>query len=40
MKYRVFSTLFVALSLAGASTQALAQSEALKDAQEAARRLQ
>lgn len=36
MKYRVFSTLFVALSLAGASTQALAQSEALKDAQEAA----
>ncbi|WP_189445326.1 hypothetical protein, partial [Salinicola rhizosphaerae] len=36
MKYRVFSTLFVALSLAGASSQALAQSEALKDAQEAA----
>jgi|GEM_PF-702587 len=36
MKYRVFSTLFVALSLAGASTQVLAQSEALKDAQEAA----
>ncbi|OLO04331.1 hypothetical protein [Salinicola socius] len=36
MKYRVFTTLFVALSLAGASSQALAQSEALKDAQEAA----
>lgn len=36
MKYRVFSTLFVALSLAGASGQVLAQSEALKDAQEAA----
>jgi len=36
MKYRVFSTLFVALSLAGASSQVLAQSEALKDAQEAA----
>ncbi|OLO07647.1 hypothetical protein BTW08_10810 [Salinicola sp. MH3R3-1] len=36
MKYRVLSTLFVALSLAGASTQVLAQSEALKDAQEAA----
>lgn len=36
MKYRVFSTLFVALSLAGASAQVLAQSEALKDAQEAA----
>ncbi|WP_245392655.1 hypothetical protein [Salinicola halimionae] len=32
----MFSTLFVALSLAGASSQVLAQSEALKDAQEAA----
>lgn len=36
MKYRVFSTLFVALSLAGASGQVLAQSEAMKEAQEAA----
>lgn len=36
MKYRVFSTLFVALSLAGATSEALAQSEALKAAQEAA----
>lgn len=36
MKHRVFTSLFVAMSLAGASSQALAQSEALKDAQEAA----
>ncbi|WP_110666056.1 hypothetical protein [Salinicola halophilus] len=36
MKHRVFTTLVVGLSLAGVSSQTLAQSEALKDAQEAA----
>lgn len=36
MKYRAFSTLFVALSLAGTTLPAVAQSEALKKAQAAA----